>query len=117
MNIEYNNVEEKDVDYLASVVGKKYVTANHAICASYLSKSVMGLESQIGEAVVRPRYTEEVRKILTWCSARKIPVSPLSAGLSGGFACPVIKPGGIVLDLSRMNRILEVGLNLTTLSI
>ncbi len=106
--MEYNKVIEKDIEYFESIVGKRFVSNNPAICASYLSKSVMGLEAQIGDCIVRPRYTEEVRKILIWCSSRKIPVSPISAGLSGGFACPVIKPGGIVLDLSRMDRIIEI---------
>ncbi|MFX1502943.1 MAG: FAD-binding oxidoreductase, partial [Promethearchaeota archaeon] len=29
-------------------------------------------------------------------------------GLSGGFACPTIRPGGVVLDLGRMKRIIEI---------
>ena len=85
----YNNVEAKDIEFFESVVGKKFCSANPAICASYTSKSIMGLESQIAEVVVRPRYTNEVRNILMWCSDRLIPVTPISAGLSGGFACPV----------------------------
>ncbi|MCP4764624.1 MAG: FAD-binding oxidoreductase [archaeon] len=106
--VHYNKLNEVDIEHFESVVGKRYVSAKPAIRASYLAKSVMGLESQIGDVVIRPRYTEEVRKILVWCSSRKIPVSPISAGLSGGFACPTIKPGGVVLDLSRMNRVIEV---------
>ncbi len=58
--------------------------------------------------MVRPKYIEEVRKILLYCSAEKIAVSPISAGLSGGFACPTLKPAGVELDLSRMDRILEI---------
>lgn len=108
LGVSYNKCTELDVEHFESVVGKRFVSANPAITASYLAKSVMGLESQIADVVIRPRYTEEVRKILVWCSARHIPVTPLSAGLSGGFACPVIKPGGVHLDLSRMNRIIEI---------
>ncbi|MHA1719983.1 MAG: FAD-binding oxidoreductase [Promethearchaeota archaeon] len=104
----YNKVEAKDIEFFESVVGKRFVSANPAICASYTSKSIMGLESQIAEVVVRPRYTNEVRNILIWCSDRRIPVTPVSAGLSGGFSCPVFKPAGVHLDLSRMNRIIEI---------
>ena len=106
--MEYNTVEEKDVEFFESVVGKRFVSTNSAVRSAYLAKSVMGLESTIAEVIVRPRYTEEVRKILVWCSARKIPVSPISAGLSGGFACPLIKPSGVLLDLQRMDRIIEI---------
>ena len=55
----YNKVEAKDIEFFESVVGKRFVSANPAICASYTSKSIMGLESQIAEVVVRPRYTNE----------------------------------------------------------
>lgn len=103
-----NKIEAKDIEFFESVVGKRYVSANPAITASYLAKSVMGLEAQISECVIRPKYTEEVRKILMWCSERRISVSPISAGLSGGFASPTLKPSGILLDLGRFNRIIEI---------
>ncbi|MHA1675173.1 MAG: FAD-binding oxidoreductase, partial [Promethearchaeota archaeon] len=106
--MEYNNCEKKDIEHFESIMGKQYVSANPAITASYLSKAIMGLESSIGDVVVRPRYTEEVRKVLIWCSDRHIPVTPVSAGLSGGFSCPVTKPGGVVLDMSRFDRIIEI---------
>ena len=93
---------------MKGIVGKEYATNNKAITASYLSKSVMGLESQIPDIVIRPKYVEEIRKILLYCSAEKIAVSPVSGGLSGGFACPTIKPAGVMLDLSRMDRIIEI---------
>ncbi|MFX1593274.1 MAG: FAD-dependent oxidoreductase, partial [Promethearchaeota archaeon] len=58
--------------------------------------------------VVRPKYVEEIRKILVYCTQEKIAVSPVSGGLSGGFSCPTIKPGGVLLDLGRMKRIIEI---------
>ena len=106
--MSYKLADNKDLEAMIGIVGKDYATNNKAITASYLSKSVMGLESQIPDIVVRPKYVEEIRKILLYCSAEKIAVSPISAGLSGGFACPTIKPAGVMLDLGRMNRIIEV---------
>lgn len=106
--MSYKKPDNKDLEAMIGIVGKNYATANDAICASYLSKSVMGLESQIPDIVIRPKYPEEIRKVLVYCSQEKIPVSPISGGLSGGFACPLIRPGGVVLDLSRMDRIIEI---------
>ncbi len=106
--MSYKLPDEKDLEAIQGIVGKDYATNNKAITASYLAKSVMGLESQIPDIVVRPKFPEEIRKILIYCSAEKIAVSPVSAGLSGGFACPTIKPGGVLLDLGRMDRIIEV---------
>ncbi|MEX2684376.1 MAG: FAD-binding oxidoreductase [Candidatus Sigynarchaeota archaeon] len=108
MGHAYTKPNENDLEFLESVVGRANVSANPAIMQSYLSRSVMGLESTTPDIVVKPKYVEEVRKILVHCSARKIAVSPISAGLSGGFACPLIKPAGVLLDMQRMNRIIEV---------
>jgi len=106
--MSYKLPDEKDLQAMVGIVGKEYATNNKAITASYLSKSVMGLESQIPDIVIRPKYVEEIRKILVYCTQEKIAVSPVSGGLSGGFACPTIKPGGVLLDLGRMNRIIEI---------
>ncbi|KKN37144.1 hypothetical protein LCGC14_0766540 [marine sediment metagenome] len=106
--MSYKAPDNKDLEAMIGIVGKNYATANKAINASYLAKSVMGLESQIPQLVVRPKYPEEIRKILLYCSAEKISVTPMSAGLSGGFALPVLRPAGVLLDLSRMDRIIEI---------
>ena len=57
--------------------------------------------------VVAPRSEDEVRAVLAAARARLFPVTPQGArtGLSGG-ALP--SPGGVALDLTRMNRILEI---------
>ncbi|HKB15268.1 MAG TPA: FAD-binding protein, partial [Planctomycetota bacterium] len=59
------------------------------------------------EAVVLPRSTEQVAGVVRFCAARGVPIVARGAGtgLSGG-ATPA--PGGIVLELARMTRILDV---------
>ena len=59
------------------------------------------------EVVVKARSTEEVSRIMKYCSGRKIPVTPRGAGtgLSGG-SIPVF--GGLSLSLERMNSIIDV---------
>jgi glycolate oxidase len=56
---------------------------------------------------IRARTTEEVGAIVAACAARRIPVVARGAGtgLSGGANAV---DGGLILDLSRMNRILEI---------
>jgi glycolate oxidase len=58
-------------------------------------------------AVVLPETTAQVSEILTWCQANGVKVVPRGAGtsLSGG-ALPLAD--GIVLGLSKFNRVLEV---------
>jgi glycolate oxidase len=59
------------------------------------------------EVIVFPRDAAEVADVLQVASSRNIPVTPRGSGtgLCGG-AVPV--HGGIVLSLTRMNRILEI---------
>ena len=59
------------------------------------------------DVVLLPKTTEEVSRILSFCNAQKIPVTPRGAGtgLSGG-AIPI--HGGVCLSLEKMNRIVEI---------
>jgi len=104
----YSNVTTETVSALERIVGKEHVTTSKPILMSYVARGIMGLESTAPEVVVRPKEVEEIRDILVLANAGRIPITPMSGGLSGGFACPLKEPGGILLDLSRMNRIIDV---------
>jgi D-lactate dehydrogenase (cytochrome) len=57
--------------------------------------------------VVYPESTEDVRRVLALAHATGTPVTPVAANSSlGGHTVPVA--GGISLDLTRMDRILEI---------
>jgi glycolate oxidase len=58
-------------------------------------------------AAVRPRTTEDVRRVVAACAQRDIPIVPRGAGtgLSGGANAV---DGCLILDLSRMSQILEI---------
>jgi D-lactate dehydrogenase (cytochrome) len=59
------------------------------------------------DIVAFPSTTEEVARVLAWANEQRVPVVPFGAGTSlEGHVIPV--RGGISLDLSRMNRVLEV---------
>ena len=57
--------------------------------------------------VIWPLTTDEVSKILTWTYGQGIPVTPWGAGTSTE-GNPVPTQGGLVLDFTRMNKILEI---------
>jgi D-lactate dehydrogenase (cytochrome) len=59
------------------------------------------------DVVVFPETTKEVAGVLAWANGERVPVVPFGAGTSlEGHVIPV--QGGISLDLTRMDRVLEI---------
>jgi len=90
---------------LAPIVGRRFVSIarEDRILVSYDATR----EAAMPDVVVTPRSAAEIAEILRYANRQRVPVVPRGAatGLSGG-ALPV--RGGIVLDLHRMDRIIEV---------
>ncbi len=92
---------------LLEIVGDRLsVSSSELYCYSSDASQVKG----VPDYVVRPESTEEVSRIVKLAFEHEIPVTARGAGtgLAGG-AVPV--HGGIVLDLSGMNRLLEIDLD------
>ncbi len=58
-------------------------------------------------ALLRPGSAAEVAKILEWAQATKTPVVPFGLG-SGVCGAVLAQSGQVVLDLSKMDRLLEL---------
>jgi len=93
------------LDALNRLIGKENVlyTLEDRICYAYDGTK----QKHIPDVVVRPHSTRHVSDILRFANEQKIPVYPRGAGsgLTGG-AVPV--QGGIVLDFTQMNTIVEI---------
>jgi glycolate oxidase len=57
--------------------------------------------------VVMPETVDEVQRIITLANKEKIPITPLGGGFTLS-ALVVPNKGGIVMDMKRMNKIIEV---------
>jgi 4-cresol dehydrogenase (hydroxylating) len=94
-------------------LGSDHVLTDDAVLAQYshstLSSPIRAL------AVIRPSCQEEVIGAVKTAGRHQIPLYPISRGKNWGYgdACPVTA-GNVILDLSRMNRILEVNVDLAT---
>ncbi len=66
-------------------------------------------EERVASAAVAPETVEEVRAVVRAANELRIPLYPISTGrnLAYGGSAPVYS-GSVVLDLKRMNRVLEV---------
>jgi glycolate oxidase len=91
---------------LGGAVGRDHVISDAAALRTYESDALTGYRA-VPQAVVLPATTAEVAAAVRVCEHHGIPFVARGAGtgLSGG-AVPVAE--GIVIALSRMNRILDV---------
>ncbi len=91
---------------LVKIVGEEYVSKNPEELYIY-SCDPGTMPPSKPDYVVMPKTTEEVRKIVMLANKYKVPVVPMGAALSlSGLVRPL--RGGIVLDMKRMDRIVEV---------
>jgi glycolate oxidase len=77
-----------------------------AIDDAYLTDNLGRLHGR-ADALVFALSTEEVSRVLAFADERGIPVTPRGAG-TNLVGSTVPRRGGIVLDVSRMNRVLEI---------
>ena len=76
----------------------------------------LGRRRGTAEALVFPLSTQEVSGVLRYAHAHRIAVTPRGAGTNlVGSTVPV--KGGIILNLSRMNRVLELDEDTMTLTV
>lgn len=92
---------------LIEIVGEENFTDQLEEMVPYSYDASMNVHRP--NAAVWPETTEQVSEIVKFANEHKIPVVPRGAGtsLSGG-AIPI--HGGIIIDLSKMNRILEMSI-------
>lgn len=62
------------------------------------------LADKVGDLVVRPQTEAEVLKVAQVCVQARVPVTVRGAG-TGNYGQCIPLEGGVILDLSRMNRI------------
>lgn len=94
------------IEQLQQLLGKDRVISNPDELIVF-ECDALTLHKNIPEGVVLPESTEEVSAITKLCSEHKTPFLARASGtgLSGG-ATPV--KGGVIIQLSRMNQILEI---------
>ena len=91
---------------LIEILGKRGVS-NSPEELWYYSMDPGVLDPHLPEFVVAPKTTEEVQKIVRLANREKIPIVPMGNGMSlTGLVIPL--KGGIVMDMKRMNKIVEV---------
>jgi len=75
--------------------------------SAYANDATFYIAKHSPDAVVMPENTDEVSAIIRYASVNRIPVVPRGAGSGLAGGCTPVQ-GGIVLDMKRMNAIIEI---------
>jgi glycolate oxidase len=90
---------------LIKIVGKEHVLSSPEDLATYGYDATF--EEGLPEVVVLPESTEQVSQVMKLAHELKMPV--ITRGMGSGLAAGAVPvQGGLVLALTRMNRILEI---------
>jgi len=82
-------------------------SAEDMLCYSYDSSFDSQLNRYLPDAVVLPSSKEEVVAIVKFASRHNLPLTPRGAG-SGQCGGAVAARGGIVVDMTHMDRLIEI---------
>ena len=93
----------KDIE---NVIGSDYITDKDFMKAAYSRNVDPAFPDRWADLIVQPENTEEVSEIVKIANKYKIHMVPRGGGadLVGGS----VSEGGILIDLTRMNNILEI---------
>jgi len=91
---------------LVEIVGEDYVSNRPEELYLY-SRDPGAQKPRRADYVVMPKTVTEVQKIVMLANQEKIAITPMGAGLTLSALTVPLK-GGIVLDMKRMDRIIEV---------
>lgn len=94
---------------IEGVVGSEYISEKDFMKAAYARNVDPAFPDRWADMIVRPETTEEVSEIVKIANKYKIHMVPRGGGadLVGGSTTE----GGILIDLTRMNKIIELNKN------
>jgi hypothetical protein len=91
---------------IENVIGSDFITDKDFMKAAYSRNVDPAFPDRWADMIVRPETTQEVSEIVKIANKYKIPMVPRGGGadLVGGS----VTEGGILIDLTRMNQIVEI---------
>lgn len=102
----YKKIDEKDISYLKTIFEKDFCFFGSDINPDY-GKDEMGSIYHMPDALVYARSAEEVSKVMKYANENLIPVVVRGSGTGLVGACVPLN-GGIMIDMTKMNHILEL---------
>ncbi|MFH0941621.1 MAG: FAD-binding oxidoreductase [Chloroflexota bacterium] len=91
---------------LSAILGADYVADDQKTLERYAGDWSL-VQPRRPDLVARAGSTEEVQQVVKYANDRGIPVTPRSSGV-GYYGAGIPDQGGIIVDLSRMNKIRQI---------
>lgn len=103
--MKYSKVNNDDIVFFENILGENNIISKQGL-DEFSCDHTEDL-NYLPEVVLFPTNTNQVSKIVKYCNAKIIPITPSAAltGLSGG-ALPI--HGGVSMSFKKMNKILDV---------
>lgn len=111
----YNKVTAEDIALLQSILGEADVIYGDSINPDYAHDELGGIE-KMPEVLVRVTETKQVSAIMKLAFERNIPVTVRGSG-TGLVGSAVAVEGGILLETTKMNKILELDADNSTVRV
>ncbi len=103
--MHFNSLNASDIDRLRQIFGGRLTVGDDIV--SDFGHDEMGSVVAMPEALVQPVSRDEVVALMRYANERRIPVTPRGQGTGLVGGCVPLY-GGILLDLSKMNRIISL---------
>ena len=114
--VNMSEIPERDQAVLEKIVGSQWVSSAACVLDTYAYYQNPETMNKDGSqwlprpaAVVLPKSTDEIQEIMRFCNRSDYMVKPISTGFHTAAAAS--QENVIVLDLKRMNRILEIDID------
>ena len=105
--MNYNKISDFLLDKFKKIVGENFFFTQYEIRWCYAFGGTVFNKDWVPDLILLPQDSNQVSEILKLADKNKIPITPRGSGtsLSSGSMTPY---GGVVLDLSQMNKILTI---------
>jgi len=114
--VNYKKIDQKDIDFLISVCDRDRVFVGEEEINEDFSHDELAGIKKFPEVLVEVTSTEEVSQVMKYAYENNIPVTPRGQG-TGLVGASVAIYGGIMMNLSKMNNILELDEENLTLTV
>lgn len=110
-----NHITPQDIAHLQTLIPPQRVLTGEAISEDYSHDELGGVSRQ-PDVLVRVHTTEEVAAVMAYANAQRLPVVVRGSG-TGLVGAAVAVQGGIMLETTQMNKIIELDERNLTLTV